>query len=78
MKNAKAAYRLFCNKNVSEGKIFEGHFSASASRIQATEGPILILQHTTEFNFKRAHPGKIGFTKVSTGRKLKDGRFQKH
>lgn len=39
--------------------------------------PILILQDTTEFNFKRTDPEKIGFTKVSIGRKLKDGRFQK-
>ncbi|VWX50811.1 IS4 family transposase [Novosphingobium sp. 9U] len=75
--NTKAAYRFFSNENVSEDKILEGHFAASALRIQATEGPILILQDTTEFNFKRADPDKIGFTNVSTGRKLKDGRFQK-
>jgi hypothetical protein len=75
--NTKAAYRFFSNENVSEDKILEGHFAASALRIQATEGPILILQDTTEFNFKRADPDKIGFTKVSTGRKQKDGRFQK-
>lgn len=75
--STKAAYRFFSNENVSEDKILEGHFAASASRIKATEGPILILQDTTEFNFKRADPHKIGFTKVSTGRKLKDGRFQK-
>ena len=75
--NTKAAYRFFSNENVSEDKILEGHFAASALRIKATEGPILILQDTTEFNFKRADPDKIGFTKVSTGRKLKDGRFQK-
>ncbi|MBG6120525.1 hypothetical protein IWY39_004390 [Sphingobium sp. JAI105] len=75
--NTKAAYRFLSNENVSEDKILEGHFAASALRIQATEGPILILQDTTEFNFKRADPDKIGFTKSSTGRKLKDGRFQK-
>jgi hypothetical protein len=76
--NTKAAYRFFSNANVSEDKILEGHFAASALRIRATDGPILILQDTTEFAFKRAAPEKIGFTKVSTGRKLKEGRYQKH
>jgi hypothetical protein len=76
--NTKAAYRFFANENVSEDKILEGHFAASALRIQATDGPILILQDTTEFSFKRSAPEKIGFTKVSTGRKLKEGRHQKH
>ncbi len=76
--NTKAAYRFFANKSVSEDKILEGHFAASVLRIKATDGPILILQDTTEFSFKRSSPEKIGFTKVSTGRKLKDGRHQKH
>lgn len=76
--NTKAAYRFFSNGNVSEDKILEGHFAASAMRIRATDGPILILQDTTEFSFKRSAPEKIGFTKVSTGRKQKDGRRQKH
>jgi len=76
--NTKAAYRFFANGNVSEDKILEGHFAASALRIQATEGPILILQDTTEFSFKRSSPEKIGFTKVSPGHKRKDGRRQKH
>jgi hypothetical protein len=76
--NTKAAYRFFSNENVSEDKILEGHFAASALRIQATDGPILILQDITEFSFKRSAPEKIGFTKVSTGRKLKEGRYQKH
>ena len=62
--NTKAAYRFFANENVSEDKILEGHFAASALRIQATDGPILILQDTTEFSFKRSAPEKIGFTKV--------------
>ncbi len=39
---------------------------------------ILILQDTAEFSFKRSAPEKIGFTKVSPGRKLKEGRYQKH
>lgn len=76
--NTKAAYRFFSNGNVSEDKILEGHFAASAQRIRATDGPILILQDTTEFSFKRSVPQKVGFTKISTGRKLKEGRYQKH
>lgn len=76
--NTKAAYRFFSNGNVSEDKILEGHFAASALRIRATDGPILILQDTTEFSFKRSAPEKVGFTKISTGRKLKEGRYQKH
>lgn len=76
--NTKAAYRFFANDSVSEDKILEGHFAASAQRIEATDGPILILQDTTEFSFKRASPEKIGFTKVATGSKGKDRRHQKH
>lgn len=49
--NTKAAYRFFSNGNVSEDKIMGGHFAASALRIRATDGPILILQDTTEFSF---------------------------
>ena len=76
--NTKAAYRFFSNRNVSEDKILEGHFAASALRVQATEGPILILQDTTEFSFKRAAPEKIGFTKIATGPRGRDGRHQKY
>lgn len=76
--NTKAAYRFFASKSVSEDKILEGHFAASAQRIKATDGPILILQDTTEFSFKRKAPEKIGFTKIATGPKGKDRRHQKH
>jgi len=62
--NTKAAYRFFANENVSEDKILAGHFAASGLRVQATDGPILVLQDTTEFAFKRAAPEKIGFTKT--------------
>ena len=70
--NTKAAYRFFANENVSEAKILAGHFAASGLRVRATDGPILVLQDTTEFSFKRAAPEKIGFTKTSCGRKGKD------
>ena len=76
--NTKAAYRFLSNGNVSEDKILEGHFAASALRIRATDGPILILQDTTEFSFKRSDPEKIGLTHISTGHKSKDGRSKKH
>lgn len=76
--NTKAAYRFFSNGNVSEDKILEGHFAASALRIRATDSPILILQDTTEFSFKRSDPEKVGFTGISTGRKQSEGRHQKH
>ncbi|MFX0546270.1 IS4 family transposase [Roseovarius sp. S1116L3] len=76
--NTKAAYRFFSNENVSEDKILEGHFAATGLRFEATNGPILILQDTTEFTFKRSAPEKVGLTKISTGRKMKEGRFQKH
>ena len=69
---------FFSNGNVREDNILEGHFAASALRIQATEGPILILQDATEFSFKRAAPEKIGFTRIATGPKGKDRRHQKY
>lgn len=74
----KAAYRFFANENVSEDKILAGHFAASALRVQATDGPILVLQDTTKFSFKRIAPEKIGFTKTSCGRKTKEGRHTRH
>ncbi len=80
--NTKAAYRFFANENVSEDKILAGHFAASALRAQATadatSGPILVLQDTTEFSFKRAAPEKIGFTKTSCGHKTSEGRHHQH
>lgn len=76
--NTKATYRFFANESVNKEKILEGHFAASALRIQATGGPILTLQDTTEFSFKRSSPAKTGCTTVSIGRKMKEGRHQQH
>lgn len=76
--STKAAYRFFENEKVSEEKILAGHLTATRLRIEAVDGPILVLQDTTEFTFKRRAPEKIGFTKASTGRKMKDGRFAQH
>ena len=76
--NTKAAYRFLSNEKVSEDRILAGHFQSSALRVQATDGPILVLQDTTEFSFIRTSPEKIGFTKTPTGRKEKDGRSRQH
>jgi hypothetical protein len=58
----KAAYRFFDNDRVSEAEILAGHFAATASRVAATEGPILILHDTTEFTYHRVRPEPIGVT----------------
>ncbi|WP_245343914.1 IS4/Tn5 family transposase DNA-binding protein [Bradyrhizobium japonicum] len=65
----KAAYRFFDNPRVTENGMLAGHFAATARRCAASEGPILILQDTTEFIYSRAQPGTIGFTKtINAGR----------
>ncbi|MFD3264377.1 IS4 family transposase [Phenylobacterium ferrooxidans] len=67
--NTKAAYRFFSNAKVEEGDILSGHFAATRTRYDACEGPILLLQDTTEFTYQRRHPRDIGFTKsVNSGR----------
>ena len=70
----KAAYRFFDNPRVTEHGVLAGHFAATAVRCAATEGPILILQDTTEFIYGRARPGKIGFTKTINGGRYKTGQ----
>src|SRR5829696_803254 len=70
----KAAYRFFDNPRVTEHGVLAGHFAATAARCAATEGPILILQDTTEFIYGRARPGKIGFTKTINGGRYKTGQ----
>lgn len=73
--NTKAAYRFFSNDRVSEKEILEGHFQATSARFSATEGPILILQDTTEFSYQREKPDLIGsIGLVPTGGKNKAGR----
>jgi Transposase DNA-binding len=56
----KAAYRFLSNDRVSEHDILSGHFEATCARFQATEGPILVLQDTTEFSYQRDQPALIG------------------
>ncbi|WP_352830162.1 transposase DNA-binding-containing protein [Mesorhizobium sp. M0159] len=71
---AKAAYRFFDNPRVTEHSVLAGHFAATAARVAASEGPILILQDTTEFIYSRAQPGKIGFTKTINAGRYKAGQ----
>lgn len=70
----KAAYRFFDNPRVTEHGVLAGHFAATAVRCAASEGPILILQDTTEFIYSRAQPGKIGFTKTINAGRYKAGQ----
>ncbi len=68
--NTKAAYRFLSNDDVSEAEILAGHFAATRDRIAATDGPILVLQDTTEFLYKRAKPediGAIGYARLPVG-----------
>jgi hypothetical protein len=70
----KAAYRLFDNPRVTEHGVLAGHFGATAARCATSEGPILILQDTTEFIYDRARPDKIGFTRTINGGRYKAGQ----
>ena len=70
----KAAYRFFDNPRVTEHSVLAGHFAATAARVAESEGPILILQDTTEFIYSRAQPGKIGFTKTINAGRYKAGQ----
>src|SRR5262245_12142798 len=67
--NTKAAYRFFANDRVEEGDILSGHFDATRARYDASDGPVLLIQDTTEFSYQRAVPRLIGMTKsVNSGR----------
>lgn len=77
--NTKAAYRFFSNEDVTEDLILAGHFQSTAERFSATQGPVLVLQDTTEFTFQRHDPKPIGITrKVPVFRKYKDGGICMH
>ena len=67
----KAAYRFFDNPRITEHGVLAGHIAATAERVAASEGPILILQDTTEFIYSRVQPGKIVFTKTINGARYK-------
>ncbi len=44
----------------------------------ATDGPVLVLQDTTEFSFQRVRPEAIGAIDYSPSRRGDDGRFRLH
>src|SRR5579871_6002925 len=72
--NTKAADRFFSNDRVSEAEILAGHFQSTRDRFAATEGPILVLQDTTEFTFQREHSAPVGITYSVNSGKDKGGR----
>jgi hypothetical protein len=76
--NTKAAYRFLSNDDVDEQAILGGHFQATRERAQASSGPLLILQDTTEFSFKRDKPELIGFKGVTHSRRDEAGRLKPH
>lgn len=73
----KAAYRFLSNDRVSDAEILAGHFQATRDRFVAHDGPVLVLQDTTEFSFKREGPAAAGFTARVDSRKA-GGQPQVH
>ncbi len=69
--NTKAAYQFPSNGIVGEAGILAGHFQATRSQAATIDDPILALQDTTEFTFKRSNPEKTGSTVLTpVGRDL--------
>lgn len=76
--STKAAYRFFSNPKVEEGGILAGHLEATKARYAASDGPILVLQDTTEFTYQRRNPHDVGFTKSVNSGRDKSGRLRHH
>ena len=76
--STKAAYRFFANDRVDEAEILSGHFAATRARFAASRGPILLIQDTTEFAYKREAAGLIGMTKSVNSGRDKRGRLRHH
>src|SRR4051812_43736517 len=76
--NTKAAYRFLSNEAVSEAEIFAGHFHATRGRATAADGPILVLQDTTEFSYQRVRPERIGTITTAPSRREADGQLRMH
>ncbi len=64
----KAVYRFFDNPRVDEGAILGGHMAATAARLAAATGTVLVLHDTTEFRFTRNTPGGVGYLSYVKGR----------
>jgi Transposase DNA-binding/Transposase Tn5 dimerisation domain len=73
----KAAYRFFSNPRVNESIILAGHFAATAARIAAAKGTILVLHDTTDFSFQRERPEAIGKTRVLPSARIGQQPFTK-
>src|SRR5215217_1870527 len=52
--NTKAAYRFLSSERFGEDAILAGHFRSTAGRFAATDGPVLVVQDTTEFTYRWA------------------------
>lgn len=76
--NTKAAYRFFSNDRVSDAEILAGHFQSTRDRVAAADGPILVIQDTTEFTYQRERPERIGLTYRINSGKDKAGRHRMH
>jgi hypothetical protein len=76
--STKAAYRFFSNAKVEEGDILSGHFAATRTRYDACDGPVLLVQDTTEFTYQRRSPHAVGFTKSVNSGRDKEGRLRHH
>jgi Transposase DNA-binding/Transposase DDE domain len=76
--NTKAADRFLANEAVSEAEILAGHFRSTRSRVAAADGPILVLQDTTEFSYQRARPERIGAITTAPSRREANGRLRMH
>ncbi|NWK94644.1 IS4 family transposase [Sphingobium lactosutens] len=76
--NTKAAYRFLSNSDVSEGKILQGHFQSTALRVAAVEGPILVLQDTTEFSYERKKPEQVGAIGYAPSKRETVGIVRRH
>lgn len=64
----KAAYRFFSRARVSEAGSLAGHLRATAARVAAIQGTVLVLQDITESSFQREAAAAVGFTtKVPAG-----------
>ena len=75
----KAAYRFLDNDRVNESTILGGRFEATRACFVATDGPILVIQDTTEFSFSRNRADIIGKTRVNKLEiKDADGRYREH
>ena len=76
--STKAAYRFFSNPRVEERDILTSYFEATNARYSASQGPILVLQDTTEFTFQRRKPHDAGFNKSINSGRDKDSRLRHH